>query len=315
VPGGRLLTVAVVGAILFVARDLRGSIAAAPFGGQARLAICLLATSAYAVRAGERFFDHYYLLLLPAAAWLYGCLLAAALQLDAHARRHRFGAVLCLLLVALSLPLAQRVRGVDPWLERVPASWAVWLHLGAILALLGWLAWSRGRRWRLALTLLLALEGLGIVIAGQMMPTPPSLPHHTNRYEELARVVANEARAGDRLFVWGWAPEIYSVTRLTAASRFAMTQYVVGDYRSEPAPPQIDEEYAEALMRDLTVAPPRFVIDAAARSWTMAADDIPALYDLSLYPQFEFNAWLAREYEWVGTFDECRLFERREPDG
>jgi hypothetical protein len=115
----------------------------------------------------------------------------------------------------------------------------------------------------------------------------------------------------DRLFVWGWLPEIYSLTRLEAASHLTVTQFVVNDALAERQRPVINPEFADYLMRDLRARKPRFIVDASRRSWTMLDSGDPWIYDLQLYPEFEMVEMLRLEYEPVGEFDGCRVYRLR----
>jgi hypothetical protein len=129
-------------------------------------------------------------------------------------------------------------------------------------------------------------------------------------FSQLPRLV-QEIRArhapGDRLFVWGWAPGIYSLTRMQAASEITLPNIVVNDYSRIPGSPRIEPRYAAILMRDLRERTPRFIVDAAAVSVTLA-DGPPRLYRLALYPDFELNHLLRDRYELVGRFDGCKLY-------
>ncbi len=140
----------------------------------------------------------------------------------------------------------------------------------------------------------------------------PSLPYHPGGFARLNGEIQSRAEPGDRLFVWGWLPELYTLTRLEAASRFSISQFVVGDLGAARFEPRIDPLHGERLMRDLEARRPRFIVDAWRSSWTMQGSGDPWLYDLRLYPDFELVALLREGYRHVGTFDGCLLYVRVE---
>jgi hypothetical protein len=138
----------------------------------------------------------------------------------------------------------------------------------------------------------------------------PLTPFWFSRVPRLVQEIRARHVPGDRLFVWGWAPGIYSLTRMEAASEITLTHIVVNDYSSIPGSPRIEPRYAAILMRDLRERTPRFIVDAQAISVTLAAGP-PLLHRLALYPDFELNHLLRERYELVGRFDGCRLYLRK----
>jgi len=276
----------------------------------ALLFVFYLMAAIAAVRMGNLFFEHYYLYMLPAVAALFG--LAVQLFLG-RSRGSRAIGVLGLIFVALlvgSRLASLRIVG----LKTLAANWEqfafplIYLLVGA--ALLGFIAWRPWRNIPAAVVLLLCLETGGLMLEAQELKRPASLPYHRDGFADLARRIDLQAAPGDRLFVWGWLPEIYSLTRLEAASHFAITQYVVNDYQSSPGEPALDSYFADQLMRDLEEREPRFIVDAWRRSWTMAGDADPRIYRLELYPEFGLGAYIERHYEHVGRFNNCELYVR-----
>jgi hypothetical protein len=161
------------------------------------------------------------------------------------------------------------------------------------------------------LAALLVLQIGVLVVDRQRAPTPESMSHNPYRFDELTGFLGSRSASGDRLFVWGWAPEIYSLTRLEAASRLAMCQYVVNDFKAAPDHPSLNPHWAGMLMRDLRERQPRFIVDASSRSW-YGTD--PWVYDLSHYSDFELVGLLASEYVPIGHVDGCHVYERRAGD-
>ena len=59
------------------------------------------------------------------------------------------------------------------------------------------------------------------------------------------------------------------------------------------------------LVESLERARPRWIVDAAARSWTMAEGDDPRRYDLARLPQFGLRRLLDLSYVRLGRIDGC----------
>ena len=100
------------------------------------------------------------------------------------------------------------------------------------------------------------------------------------------------------------------MTRMEPASHFTNCQYVVNDYQAEPVL-EIQPDMARLMMRDIENRPPEFIVDGWRRSWTMAANQNPWIYNLDRYPEFDFTLYLRSHYRPVGTFDDCDLWVRR----
>lgn len=294
-----------------VVRRLRRRPTSGPGDPTIAMFVIYLGTAMLAVQMGQRFFAHYYLLMLPPIAALFGGACGFFLRRvgPTAVRRGLAAAAVALLLV----DLAFKLRGLP--LPRLLTLWpASAPALVYLLLVVAWLGYGATRPVahlrRVALGLLLLEVGL-LVAQTQLAPPPGSLPHHRTKFSELTTRLRNDADAGDRLFVWGWLPEIYSLSRLEAASQFTISQYIVGDYYSAPAAPALDSQHAEMLMRDLRERRPRFVVDAWRRSWTMAASGDPSIYRLERYPEFELPRFLERHYDLAGTYDGCDLYVRR----
>jgi hypothetical protein len=275
------------------------------------LFVLYLVLSMFAVKMGHRFFPHYYLLMLPAVGVLYALaahIVAGALPSE---RGQRLAASAVVLGVGVEAALKWNDASVPALLAHWPRSAPTLFYWILLAGLLFYAALRPVPRLPRVAAGLLALEALLLVVHVQRAPLPRSLPYHPSGYAHLVEELERRSQAGDRLFVWGWAPEIYSLSRLEAASHFTITQYIVQDYLGERGAPEIDDSYAEMLMRDLRERQPRFFVDASRRSWTMADDQIPRIYVLEQYPDFELVKWLRSEYRLVGRFDGTRLYLRR----
>ena len=286
---------------------LRGFRRPAGWSGAGRPEIVLfavyLAAALACVQLGNRFFAHYFLYVMAPLAALF---VLAAHRLgklaDSPAARGIALAVAGLYVIDRAFDLSsRRLDGVDV------------VYVIAAVAIVGFALLRPLRRAGTMLVALLLLESAVVVLQEQRRPVPPSFPYHADAFEQLVDRVTSIGNDGDRLFVWGWLPEIYSATRLEPASHMTITEYIVEDYYVTPRGPTINQPFADLLMRDLQERPPRFIVDATLRSWTMVAGGNPGLYRLDQYPEFEL-VWLLREdYRLVGVYSDCKLYVRRKP--
>jgi hypothetical protein len=159
----------------------------------------------------------------------------------------------------------------------------------------------------LAMALLVVLQTALVVGREQFAPRPASMSHNAYKYVELTEYFKREAASSDRLFVWGWAPEIYSLARLEAASHITFCQYVVNDIPGFPDRPSINEEWARMLMDELETTKPRFIVDASRATWF---ETEAWIYDLRNYPEFELNTLLETKYREIARVDDCPIWER-----
>ncbi len=268
-----------------------------------------LAAAMFAVQLGSRFFLHYYLLLLPALSALVGFAahIAASPNGRSVAARLVCGSCLLLWLADRSAFLAGGLlaRMVENW----SASALLLVYWAAVVVLLGIWAIRPWHRLGRLLTALVVLEAALLVLQVQSRPAPPSLPHHQpDRFSRLEHQIRIRQAPGDRLFVWGWAPEIYTLTRLEASSHLVISQYIVNDVQAVVGKPELNRELAAELMTDLEQRRPRFIVDATSRSATLQTPDEPWLYDLELYPDFALRSFLRDHYRRAGRFDGCDLY-------
>jgi hypothetical protein len=308
-PQRSLLLVAYSAAILLVLAALLSTLRKRkrklPLAGDptALLFVLYLVAGAMAVKMGNLFFDHYYLYIVPPVAGLVGMAAHFFGRVDRGAMIGRVaGMALIVLLLADRLTA---LRGASLAQAVIPLAYVV-----MAVALLGIVAWRPSRLIPAVVVAMLWLETGAVALQSQVLKRPDSLPFHRQGFSELVGRIEASKEAGDRLFVWGWAPEIYSLTGMEAASHFSMTQYIVNDYRVDPAEPELDRFFADMLMRDLEERRPRFVVDAWRRSWTMNSSNDPWLYRLELYPEFELKDFLESHYELAGRFDDCDLYIR-----
>ena len=269
------------------------------------------------VQLGNRFFGHYYLF---AVAPLVGCFALAGCRWgrpdDDRITRGLALATAGLFVIDRAFGLS--INSLAVYRAAWPASAPYFLYalVGLVIVGVGLI-----RPWRRAgalLVALLLLETAMVVVQEQRRAVPPSFRFHPDAFAELADKVHADAGPHDRIFVWGWIPEIYSATRLEPATHMTITEYIVEDYYVIPRGPTINRPLAELLMDDLRRHRPRFIVDATRRSWTMVAGGDPWLYRLDQYPEFELVRMLREEYRHVGRYSDCELYERRPepmPDG
>ena len=265
-----------------------------------------LILSAYSVQMGHRFFDHYYQLMLPAVAALVGLAVGWL-----WARRDRWSAIWAIVaILVIAFERYAAVRSNSLWFGKL--RWPeghltiVMLVLSAV-AIVYWLRRPERHATR-ALIALLGVQAIFLIATEQLAPAPGKVAFPQSSYPALRSYMAERAQPTDRLFVWGWAPEIYSWTRLEAASHLTFCQYVANDLKGVPDRPRLNEEWAALLMDELREAPPRFILDAASRSWFETEETI---YQLSNFPNFELNRWLLDDYRRTQIVDGVVVWERR----
>ncbi len=258
-------------------------------------------TAIACVKLGDRFFGHYYLLLVPAIAGLVGLAIEALAIESRRERACRTFAIGVMALVVADTTARTLEAGFPPH----PLDAAV-LALGACILIA--FALRPARRIGPAAAALVALEITRLVFVTQRMPTPESMTYNAYRFDELAAYLREHKAPGDRLFVWGWAPEIYSLTEIESASHISVTQHIVQDHiEGTGPPPGIDPVWAGRLMTELDARKPRFIVDAAARSWFMSNQEV---YRLARYPDFALVRLLNEQYEHIATIDGCEVYER-----
>jgi len=281
----------------------RREVPLSPLGGSlAALFVLYLGAAIVTITIGDRFFGHYYLFLVPPVAVLFGL---ATRLLTTTAARSRLA--LASAAVYLALLVLDRALG---WPHVIHPGTMAYLVVLVLLLLYGL---SRPAvRLSTAVAGILALEIIFLGAHAMTLTAPRSAPYPGKDFKILTQEILERSQPTDRLFVWGWAPEVYSLTRLTPASQFVISMYLVNDTRPEPVTFAIDPGYEGQLMDELRAVEPRFIVDASSRSWTMVASGDPSLYTLRRYPDFALNGYLASHYRRVGRFDGSVLYERNE---
>jgi hypothetical protein len=259
-----------------------------------------------AVQAGGRFYAHYFLLPLPGIVL---STVGAVQWLLAHRRRTAAAAASSLLVAAVvadflwapsngaTFALGANEGASPPRVALVAAAFA----LGAA-ARIGWVRLGRALVPIAAAAVLMDSAAGSVrslvysrVFTAEFRPTFSS--------PRLADAIGRRARPGDRLFVWGWRPEIYLDAGLPAATRFASCLEVVGGQdEALVLAPRFDPRYMATLLEELDRFQPRFVVDASLSSF------YGSMYNLDVVPPMK--DYLDRRYVPVEEADGCVLYER-----
>ncbi len=204
-------------------------------------------------------------------------------------------------------------RGFDHYSIQFLVPWCLGGGLG-----LGWLyghvsmpgaAWFR----RLAAGALLAVivYGLGSAILParqRSLPLDPSFP--------VSAYIRAHSAPSDRIFVWGFQPDIYLFADRRPASRYLFASFVTGLIPWTNTAPERDTAYAvvpgamENLRQDLADKSPVFIVDCSAgpnRHWQKyPLDKFPVLHD---FIRHRYKVVEAGQFVPQGF----RLFQRRAP--
>ncbi|MEY3774809.1 MAG: hypothetical protein RLZZ129_1589 [Verrucomicrobiota bacterium] len=183
-------------------------------------------------------------------------------------------------------------RGFDHYTIQFLAPFC--LGAGLALSRLGQLAWSGTLRRpvRILAALVLLLIGYDTVTAS-IRARVRSLPEDASL--RVAAYIRQHSDPADRIFVWGYHPDIYLYADRRPASRFLYASFITGLIPWTNIAPDHDTTYAivpgsrEALLEDLKTSRPRFIVDCSAgpnRHWQK--------YPLSVYP--ELHAFIMEHY-------------------
>lgn len=186
--------------------------------------------------------------------------------------------------------------------------------LGAGLALDRLAAWAGARRWPRVLALLaLAVVGYDAV-TGAARARLRTVPE--DQSVRIAAYIREHRTADDRVFVWGYHPDIYLLSGARPGSRFLYASFLTGLIPWTNGAPDRDTAYAivpgamDVLLADLAARQPRFIVDCSPglnRFWQKyPLDKFPALdnYVRAHYRQIEAHYFLPQGF---------RLFERLRP--
>ena len=133
----------------------------------------------------------------------------------------------------------------------------------------------------------------------------PATFHDIPDVDGIVAAIRAETKPGDRIFVWGQAPEIYWLSGRDPATRYPHIGFITGVTPKRPgvAPYLLSQPgAAEHLLEDLRAHPPVVVVDAAIAS-VRGGDRYP----LATSPVAEF---VAENYCESAEFDGIRLLTR-----
>jgi hypothetical protein len=172
--------------------------------------------------------------------------------------------------------------------------------------------WSKGRAYRVALSVLCALPALfffGLATIGRPLAAawdegdePP--------YQDVATRIATLTAPDDRIFVWGNSPQLYVLARRPMGARFSFCNYMTGE--SPGTPTETGQRDADAnqlpaawdmLFADLERRRPALFVDAAAAGW----DDYDK-FPLARYPRL--RAYVDHNYRPVDVRAGVVLYRR-----
>lgn len=186
---------------------------------------------------------------------------------------------------------------------------------GLVLARLAGWAWSGATPGpgRVAAVVLLAVVVYGVgsaVLPARQRTLPDDSSHRVSAY------IREHTAATDRIFVWGFHPDIYLYADRRPASRYLFGSFVTGMIPWTNTVPERDTTYAivpgamDNLLHDLSARPPVFIVDCSAgpnRHWQK--------YPLEKFPTL--RDFIRRRYKMVKAEQFVpqgfRLFQLRTP--
>ncbi|HUT11628.1 MAG TPA: glycosyltransferase family 39 protein [Thermoguttaceae bacterium] len=269
--------------------------------------VLYLLAAMFAVQLGRRFFPHYFLLMMPPVAVLFSLAVRWVVLLP----RTRLAAgtlgSFCALFVLLEVCPPWSAASVWPWC------------LVPVVPTAAFFAAVFGRPQfcnRLVRAAVFAVVAVQPALAAASLPTVVRVLGNRgimcgDESVSLTGAVSylrSHGQSGDRLFVWGWRPELYTFSRLEPASSFTITSYIVQDARVlRTGRVEIHPERSRRLMRDLDERKPRFIVDASKCSMTMS---YRWAYSLEYYAPLREH--LQEHYEPSATRDGCDIYVRRD---
>jgi len=273
------------------------------------LAVAYLA-SVVCVSGGGRFFDHYYLYLLPFAVPM---IAIAAAEIVERGTLVSLSA-LPFLALAVTQAIWGGLRGVSEDSRDVSVALALSLLAFMIHRVVIWRSgetWlfhrglMKGREIAVSVFFISLMVSLGHRQFLSIPTTDLAVSEHTS---SLCQSLDALRREGDQIFVWGWQTRIYPASRMVPASQYVSTARVVHDFSKNQRFPEMIPATAEMhqMLRELNENRPRFVVDASLRTYSLSD---PGIYELKRHQ--EMHLWLHDNYRLAGQFDDYRLFVRR----
>ncbi|MDP8207278.1 MAG: hypothetical protein P9L92_11485 [Candidatus Electryonea clarkiae] len=135
--------------------------------------------------------------------------------------------------------------------------------------------------------------------------------HLRQRFSDLTSKIREVTRTDEKIWVWGFAPEIYMLARRDCSSRFINANYLVGLIPWINAAPHIDttpfiiDGSWQLLAEDLKNNPPAAIVDAAVANYQFWGK-------YQMHGNKDLDNFVQSKYQNLGTFNKFRLYLRRD---
>lgn len=228
---------------------------------------------------------------------------------------------LWLLLAVAGAASAGRVYGHYYIQALAPLSLVAGLGLGALTRA----AFAAGRGWKLT------GGGALVAVAATLVWHPLShgrkAEHHSDPALPIAAAIRAHTTPDERVFVWGWNPDIYLYADRKPASRFLYCSFLTGLVPWTNLEPGLDTAYAvvpgtmETLLRELEERRPAMLVDCSAgphrRFQKYPPENFPRLHEFITrhYVEFEKQPFLHRGFRVFLLKDSSRPARLVVPDG
>lgn len=330
-PGRRLFLLSYVAAGWFAVEGLVAACRRKQVGTEVTVGMLLalnLLCSLVATSFGGRYFSHYFLLAVPWVSGLVALAVWRLVKLAASDQRSLWPIAALAALLVTDLLFVQGVEPIEQFLyvegqatdgwtadvrSRVPSFRTMIAALAVLLILVAGLNRLLRTRPHVKRRLVVAFGAVASTLlvfdvgwlAAKVHMYPSAVARAEDESfesEELLGYLAKHASPDDRLLVWGFYPELYTYSRIDAASQLVTAVLVLGDVRGMAAgPPQIDPYYSPLLLEEIGRHQPRYILNAAPRSIH------PDFYALTNYPPLA--EVLNRDYALVETLDGIEIYE------
>jgi len=127
-------------------------------------------------------------------------------------------------------------------------------------------------------------------------------------FRKVSELILEKTSEQDRIYIWGYSPDLYLYTQRRAASRVVVPQAMVGDY-GENETPVLNRSQFEILKADFEKHPPKLFIDVSKVSFSLAElkkKHKTDVYNIDLIPQIK--DYLSHKFELIGKIDNAVAF-------
>jgi hypothetical protein len=198
--------------------------------------------------------------------------------------------------------LAVAIAGVAMGMRFFPRYYFILLPVVVLMAARGFMLMTGRRREIVALLLLIPVTRFAPSYYAAATDSTWRDVGMDNASRAVGAFLRERARPGDTLFVWGYRPEIFTYSRLRAATIYLDSQPLTGVpadrhlTRSEP----VESEQAAGRRQELISSRPTFLVDGLGPYNPRLA--------IAAYP--ELREWLAG-YEEIGRVGQSVVYRRR----